>query len=214
MIAVDGYASTGKSTLAKKISAHLGIMYVDSGFFYRYATYFFIKTKSTDLDIFYKDVLQKTDFSIKENKPYLNEFSSDSNELRSPEVSNKVSEVSSKLIIRDWVNNLLHKIAKTNSLVMDGRDIGTVVFPDAKVKLFVTAKPETRAERRLSELVDKGFKPTYEETLQNIVSRDYADENRETSPLTKAKEAIVLDNTNITLEEFFSKGIKICTETL
>lgn len=211
IIAIDGHSSTGKSTFAKLIAAKLGYIYIDTGALYRGVTLFSIKNKLIDQNnLVNKKALQEklknlhlTFQATGENgksETYLDGENIET-EIRTLTVSNKVSHIAALPIVRKFVDTILIEIGKDKGVVMDGRDIGTAVFPNAELKIFMTADPLIRAERRLKEMQEKGEKASIEEVLKNIQERDYLDENRETAPLTKAADAILLDNSNMTVEQ-------------
>ncbi|MCF7559977.1 (d)CMP kinase [Sabulilitoribacter multivorans] len=222
-IAIDGFSSTGKSTVAKQIAKHLGYVYVDSGAMYRAVTLYAMQ----------KGLISKSDFNIealiyqlpsinisfKFNKSlgfaevYLNDVNVEK-EIRTLEVSSFVSKVAEVSEVRQKLVEQQQKMGKDKGVVMDGRDIGTVVFPDAELKLFMTASAETRAKRRYEELVERGDAVNFEQVLKNVKERDYIDSNREDSPLIKAKDAIEVDNSNMTLKEQFDKIIQLVKMTI
>ena len=215
-IAVDGYSSCGKSTLAKQIAEILGYLYIDSGAMYRAITLHGIKTGSIIGDKVDADELksQLTDVHVilqydpesKRSYPILNGENVDK-EIHSMEVANAVSRVSEIKEVREKLINLQKKAAESKGVVMDGRDIGTVVIPSAELKLFMTADANIRAERRFEQLKNKGTKVGYLEILNNIKSRDERDSKRELSPLVQADDAIILDNTHLTPEEQLTYAI-------
>lgn len=203
VIAIDGYSSCGKSTLAKAIAKKLNFIYVDSGSMYRAVTLHFLRNQ-TDLsdEQQVKEALNNIHLNFNsrdfESHITLNEEEV-SEEIRQMPVSEFVSEVSAHKLVREMMVSQQQKMGKSKNIVMDGRDIGTQVFPDAQVKLFMTADPKVRAERRYKELQAKGDQETtLEEVFENLAHRDYADTTREESPLTRAEDAIILDNTELT----------------
>jgi len=207
IIAIDGHSSCGKSTLAKDLAQELSYIYVDTGAMYRAMALFadqqgLIKdNKVTDIEKF-KTSLSDVSISFdrdKEGKLFtkLNDTNVEK-EIRSMRVSNMVSYVSSLDFVREKLVKSQQQLGKNKGIVMDGRDIGTVVFPEAEVKIFLTAPAKIRAQRRYDELNNKGETVKYEEVLDNIISRDYMDEHREISPLRKADDAITLDNSSMT----------------
>ncbi|MES2543243.1 MAG: (d)CMP kinase [Bacteroidota bacterium] len=217
-IAIDGYSSTGKSTLAKQLAKHLGYIYVDSGAMYRAVTLFAMKNGYIDQHFFDKETLIQglrfieLRFQFNEElgfaEMYLNDVNVE-NEIRTLEVSNFVSTIAEVSAVRAKLVEQQQQMGKEKGIVMDGRDIGTVVFPDADIKIFMTASAETRAQRRFKELTEKGAKVTFEEVLENVQKRDHIDTHREDSPLVKAKEAIETDNSNYTREEHFKKILEM-----
>ncbi len=210
VIAIDGFSSCGKSTFAKQIAKKLNYLFVDSGAMYRAVTLAFIKhniiEKGKVDSVKYLDTLSKIDvgFAFNDAKG-LFEVTLDGvvveNEIRKPEVANLVSVVAAIPEVRERMVELQRKLGEKKGIVMDGRDIGTVVFPNAELKIFMTADPVIRAERRLKELLEKGINITLDEVLANIKERDHLDQTRDVSPLQKAHDAIVLDNSHMTVEE-------------
>ncbi len=221
IIAIDGHSSTGKSSFAKVIAAKLGYIYVDTGALYRAVTYFaytngFIDNKCKIYKEGLKLTLPKNNITFKPGKDgksetYLNNANIEK-QIRTIEISNKVSHISAVPFVRDFIDNLLHKFGREKGVVMDGRDIGSAVFPDAELKIFMTASPEIRAQRRFDEIREAGGKDSYEEVLKNLKDRDYLDEHRTVAPLIKAKDAILLDNSNMTIPEQFVWLDKILSE--
>ena len=204
-IAIDGHSSTGKSTLARALASHLGILYLDSGAMYRAVALYANENKLFDAELIVQLDRVKVDFDSK-NQICLNGRVVES-EIRSMEVSSRVSGIAKLPAVRKKLVELQQMV--TQSVVMDGRDIGTVVFPQAVLKLFMTAKPEVRAKRRFEELVQQGKQVSYQEVLENLRSRDFEDENRETDTLKMATDAILLDNTEMTLEEQLREAIAL-----
>ena len=204
-IAIDGHSSTGKSTLARALASHLGILYLDSGAMYRAVALYANENKLSDAELIAQLDRVKVDFDSK-NQIRLNDRVVES-EIRSMEVNSRVSGIAKLLAVRKKLVELQQMVAQ--SVVMDGRDIGTVVFPQAILKLFMTAKPEVRAKRRFEELVQQGKQVSYQEVLENLRSRDFEDENRETDPLKMATDAILLDNTEMTLEQQLREAIAL-----
>jgi len=215
-IAIDGYSSCGKSTLAKQLAKTLGYNYVDTGAMYRAVTLYFIRNQ---IDLFHQsqvaDALSKIsiEFHLNELKQLSETFLNGENieeEIRvNPRVASAVSDVSAISEVRRFLVAQQQQMGKNKGLVMDGRDIGTVVFPDAELKLFVTANPQVRTQRRLDELTEKGQVTTFDEVLANLTKRDHIDSNRADSPLMQAKDAIILDNSNLTKTEQFEWVMKL-----
>lgn len=206
MVAIDGYSSCGKSTLAKALAKKLGFIYIDSGAMYRAITLYFLRN-NVDLENHdaIADALKHIELNF-HSKDYESHITLNgeevSDEIRLMPVSEAVSPVSAIKEVRKEMVKQQQRMGKSKNIVMDGRDIGTAVFPDAQVKFFMTADPKIRAERRYNEMVAKGDTSiTLEEVFENIAHRDYADTTRAESPLTRAEDAIILDNTDITEEE-------------
>lgn len=218
IIAIDGHSSTGKSTLAKQLAKYLGYVYVDTGAMYRAITLFAMKNNWISSAFCDKEKiiahLKKVRLMFKFNKElgfaeiYLNGKNVE-NEIRTLQVSNNVSKVAEISEVRTKLVEQQQNMGKKKGIVMDGRDIGTVVFPNAELKLFMTASAEIRAKRRFKELVDKKQKVTYEDVLQNVIQRDFIDSNREDSPLLQAKDAVVIDNSELSKEEQFALVLKL-----
>jgi cytidylate kinase len=211
-IAIDGYSSTGKSTIAKQLAKALGYIYVDSGAMYRAVTLYAMQNQLIEEGLFNKEQLiaQLKDIEIvfKFNNKlgfaevYLNGQNVES-EIRTLEVSQFVSQVSTLSEVRQQLVKQQQVFGKHKAVVMDGRDIGTVVFPNAELKLFMTASASIRAKRRYKELLDKGENISFEDVLENVKSRDLIDSTRNDSPLIKADDAIELDNSELSLEQQF-----------
>ena len=209
IIAVDGYSSTGKSTFAKMVAAEYGFLYLDSGAMYRGVTLYAMEAGIIGADGAIDEArLQKEigtldlHFGRAEGvtRLYLGERCIES-EIRTLQVSSYVSPVSAIPFVRNYVDDRLHAFSEGGRVIMDGRDIGTTVFPNAEVKIFMTADEQVRAQRRYAAMVAKGQNPSLEEVLANLKERDYIDSHRETSPLRRAEDAYVLDNTHMTLHE-------------
>lgn len=207
IIAIDGHSSCGKSTMAKDLAARLNYIYVDTGAMYRAVALFADKAglvrdnKLTDAEQL-RMLLPELVISFgrdKDNKLFtvLNGVNVE-NEIRTMKVSNMVSHISSLDFVREKLVKAQQELGKQKGIVMDGRDIGTVVFPQAELKIFLTARPEIRAQRRYDELRGKGEQVDFDAVLENIKSRDYLDETRDISPLRQADDAIVLDNSELT----------------
>lgn len=210
VIAIDGYSSTGKSTVAKQLAKELNYVYVDTGAMYRAVTYFALEEHLIGEGFFHSEALIKRlpeiHITFKFNKNlgfaevYLNEKNIES-KIRTLEVSQYVSPVATLSEVRRKLVEQQQLMGKDKGIVMDGRDIGTVVFPDAELKLFMIASAETRAKRRYKELLERGHNLSYEEVLENVTTRDRIDSTREDSPLVKAEDAIEIDNSDLTIEE-------------
>ncbi len=210
-IAIDGYSSCGKSTMAKALAKKIGYIYVDTGAMYRSVTLFALRNnlfnddgsvKADEL----KEMLPQVHISFKLNadtglpEAYLNGEMVE-RDIRGMEVSSHVSPIAAIPFVREALVAQQKAMGKEKGVVMDGRDIGTVVFPDAELKIFVTASPEVRAQRRYDELMGKGLPADYDGILANVQQRDYIDTHRETSPLRQADDALVLDNSHMTIAE-------------
>ncbi len=210
VIAVDGFSSCGKSSFAKLIAKRLGYLYIDSGAMYRAVTLGFIQNGLIENGVVKKDGLLENikrmdvgfslNLTTKKYETTLNEIVVEE-EIRSIGVANLVSVVAAIPEVRERMVELQRKLGVYKGIVMDGRDIGTVVFPNAELKIFMTADPKIRAERRLKELLEKGQKVSFDEILANIEARDHLDQTRDVSPLRKADDAIILDNSHMTLDE-------------
>ncbi|MBQ5541007.1 MAG: (d)CMP kinase [Bacteroidales bacterium] len=221
-IALDGHSSCGKSTLAKQLAAHYGFLFIDTGAMYRAVTLYALKNGivSSD-DKIDEDKLResmgKIEIAFKrvdnQNHTLLNGEDVEK-EIRQLEVSKRVSKISAIAFVREKLVDFQRRISENSSVVMDGRDIGTVVFPNAEVKFFVTANAEVRAERRYKELLEKGEKVDFNEIKQSVITRDKLDSEREVSPLRKAEDAIILDNSFMTREEQFEFAKNIIDKVL
>lgn len=213
-IAIDGHSSTGKSTIAKQLAKALGYVYVDTGAMYRAVTLFalengFVGGGNDNLLALIKTLPYiKIHFEFNAERGAADVFLNGrnvENEIRSMQVSNHVSKVAAVPEVRQMLVYQQQQLGKGKGVVMDGRDIGTVVFPDAELKLFMTAPAEVRAQRRYKELLEKGEKVSYQEVLDNVINRDYIDSHREASPLQKAPDAIEFDNSDMGIEEQFER---------
>ncbi|MFP4846334.1 (d)CMP kinase [Winogradskyella sp. PE311] len=209
-IAIDGFSSTGKSTIAKQIAKALNYIYVDTGAMYRAVTHFALKNNLIG-DGFFNSTelinkLNEIKISFKFNEElgfaevYLNEVNIEDS-IRTLEVSRFVSPVAAISEVRLKLVQQQQLMGKDKGIVMDGRDIGTVVFPEAELKIFMTASAETRAKRRYKELLERGHNLSYNDVLDNVTTRDHIDSTREDSPLVKAEDAIEIDNSDLTIEE-------------
>lgn len=212
IIAIDGFSSCGKSTMAKDLARQIGYLYIDSGAIYRAITLFSMRKGLIDdnrqineLELEKQLTEVKVEFKLNKDTDLSETYLNGENverEIRGMEVSGNVSTVSALSFVRTYTDTILRKMSEETGVVMDGRDIGTAVFPNAELKIFVTAQPEIRAQRRLDELRSKGDKTiTLDEVLENIKQRDFLDQNRKESPLRKADDAIVLDNSYLTKED-------------
>ena len=215
IIAIDGWSSCGKSTLAKELAKELGFLYVDSGAMYRAITLYFLRNhvdwtdksevkkalKEISLEFVYNDNSQQSEMHLNgENVEYV---------IRDLVVAEKVSDVAAIKEVRKFAVEQQQLMGKKKGIIMDGRDIGTVVFPKAELKIFLTADNAVRVERRFKELFDKNPNITIEEVKANLEMRDYIDSNREESPLRKADDAVLLDNTNLTAKETIQKVMQM-----
>ena len=204
-IAIDGPAGAGKSTIARKAAAELGFIYVDTGALYRSVAYYCI---SAGADVSVPESVEKLLPEITPELRFIDGVqhvfvngSDVSDKIRTPEVSMAASKVSAIPAVRAFLFDLQKKIARENDIIMDGRDIGTVVLPDADLKIFLTASPEARADRRYAELKDKPDAPAYEQVLADIIKRDHDDSTRAIAPLKQADDAVLCDTTKLSLEE-------------
>lgn len=218
IITIDGWSSCGKSTLAKQLAKALNYVYVDSGAMYRAITLYFLRNhvdwtdkkevvnalKDISLEFIFNEKSQQSEIYLNgENVEYV---------IRDLVIAEKVSDVAAIKEVREFAVAQQQKMGKGRGIVMDGRDIGTVVFPDAELKIFMTADNAVRVERRFKELYEKNPNVTIEEVKANLEMRDYIDSNREVSPLRQAEDALVLDNTNITEKEQFQQALKWAKE--
>lgn len=210
IVAVDGYSSTGKSTVAKIIAAKLGLIYIDTGAMYRVVTLEALRRGLIADGVIdqesLRESLKEINIGFKYNREqdfyetYLNgEYVEE--QIRGMEVSDQVSGIAALGFVREFLVAQQREMARNESVIMDGRDIGSVVFPDADVKFFMTASPAVRAQRRYKELIDKGVEVSYEEVEANVLKRDYIDAHREESPLKQTDDAIVVDNSDMTVED-------------
>lgn len=219
-IAIDGFSSTGKSTLAKQLAKHLGYIYVDTGAMYRAVAFFAMQNNLISVDSFnkvelvnkLKDIVLEFKFNAELGfaEMYLNGQNVEK-AIRTIEVSGFVSKVAEISEVRAKLVEQQQEMGKNKAIVMDGRDIGTVVFPDAELKIFMTASASTRAQRRYDELLQKGDSVTYEEVLKNVEERDYIDTHREDSPLVMAEDAVEIDNSYLTKELQFQAVLDLAT---
>lgn len=205
IIAIDGYSSTGKSSFAKIIANEFSFLYLDSGALYRGVTLFAIENgfiaEDNTIDVpGLTKALENLDIHFGPGGTYIGPRCIEQ-EIRSLAVADKVSPIATVAQVRNYVDRKLREAGNRKRVVMDGRDIGTTVFPDAELKLFMTADPLIRARRRAAELQAKGQKADIEDVLRNLQERDYIDSHREVSPLMQAKDAIVLDNSNMTMQD-------------
>lgn len=205
IIAIDGYSSTGKSSFAKLIAKEFGFTYLDSGALYRAVTLFAQENGLISGDNVISPALEKALEGLElhfdsSNRTFIGDRCVET-EIRSMPVSSQVSPISAVAYVRRFVDDILHRCAASRRVVMDGRDIGVTVFPDAEVKIFMTADPIVRARRRFDEMVLKGQNPVMEEVLENLRRRDEIDSHREVSPLARAADSYLLDNSGMTIGE-------------
>ncbi|MCI6771025.1 MAG: (d)CMP kinase [Oscillospiraceae bacterium] len=217
-IAIDGPAGAGKSTIARKAASELGFIYIDTGALYRTVGVAAMRQNKLGSDSEIESVLTdelsvELRFSDGIQKMYLN-GEDVSEAIRTPEASMAASKVSAVPAVRAYLFDLQKRIAKENNCLMDGRDIGTVVLPDADVKIFLTASPEARAKRRYKELVEKGSDVKYEDVLSDMIKRDYDDSHRAIAPLKQAEDAILVDTSDIGLEESIALIIRTIKENI
>lgn len=222
-IAIDGFSSTGKSTVAKQLAKELGYVYIDTGAMYRaVALYAMNNSMITENSFDRKALIERLPsvdlkFIFDENLGFAAIYLNGENveeQIRKMDVSNHVSTVASVSEVREKLVSLQKAMGEEKGIVMDGRDIGTVVFPNAELKIFMTASPEERAGRRFKELDGKGEKVSYEEVLKNVVDRDHMDTTREDSPLVMAEDAIEIDNSYLTKEEQFKIVKELAEEVI
>ena len=220
VIAVDGYSSTGKSTLAKALAKKLNYVFVDSGAMYRAITLYFLRERinwdnTAEVNAALQNITLDFEYNAEKGKSdmLLNEENVEA-EIREMLVSEKVSDVSTVKEVREFAVAQQQKMGEKKGIVMDGRDIGTTVFPDAELKIFVTAAPEVRVERRFKQLYEINPSINIEDVKKNLEMRDYIDSHREVSPLRQADDAIVLDNSDLTREEQLERALKLVKERI
>jgi CMP/dCMP kinase len=222
-IAIDGFSSTGKSTLAKELAKKLGYVYVDTGAMYRAVTLYAMQNKFIDDAFFDKEALInslpaiKLEFKFNPDLGFAEMYLNGANvetAIRTLEVSGFVSKVAEISQVRKKLVQQQHEMGKNKAIVMDGRDIGTVVFPDAELKIFMTSGADTRAQRRFDELQQKGEDVTYENVLKNVMERDYIDTHRQDSPLVIANDAVEIDNSYLSRKEQFDLVLELVDDIL
>ncbi|GGZ70774.1 (d)CMP kinase [Algibacter mikhailovii] len=222
-IAIDGFSSTGKSTIAKQLAKHLVYVYVDTGAMYRSVALYALQNGFISADHFNQEALilqlPKIELSFKFNgdlgyaEVYLNGINVEK-KIRTLEVSSFVSQIATVSEVRKKLVEQQQKMGEDKGVVMDGRDIGTIVFPNAELKLFMVASAETRAERRYKELITRGDEVKYEAVLKNVTDRDYLDTTRKDSPLIKAIDAIEIDNSLLSIEQQFDKVLELAKKAI
>jgi CMP/dCMP kinase len=222
-IAIDGFSSTGKSTLAKELAKKLGYVYVDTGAMYRAVTLYAMQNKFISDAFFDKEALInslpaiKLEFKFNPDLGFAEMYLNGANvetAIRTLEVSGFVSKVAEISQVRKKLVQQQHEMGKNKAIVMDGRDIGTVVFPDAELKIFMTSGADTRAQRRFDELQQKGEDVTYENVLKNVMERDYIDTHRQDSPLVMANDAVEIDNSYLSRKEQFDLVLELVDDIL
>ena len=213
-IAIDGPAGAGKSTIAKRLAKELGFYYVDTGAIYRTVAYFLdllgVSPKDVDgVERYIDELTVEIEYDENGEQHMIMNGMDVTNDIRTPEISIKSSLVSAHAVVREMLLEMQREVARQHNVIMDGRDIGTVVLPNADVKIFLTASPEVRAKRRTDELTAKGQKAVYETILKEIIQRDYQDSHRLVAPLKQADDAVLVDTSNLNIEEVMEtiKGI-------
>lgn len=218
-VAIDGPAGAGKSSVAKAVGKQLGLLYVDTGALYRTVGLAALRkgvdpSSKAEVETLLKEISVEMDFSETSGQVVLLNGEDVTCLIRTPEVSMTASDISALPIVREYLLGLQRNIAKTKNVIMDGRDIGTVVLPDAQVKIFLTASPESRAERRYKELVEKGEKTTVKDVLRDVIKRDYNDTNRKAAPLRPAEDSVLVDTTNLDFDGSVETVAKIIRERI
>ena len=218
-VALDGPAGAGKSSIAKRAAAALDFIYVDTGALYRTIGLAASRrgvepVASPEVEELLSSINVDLTFNEKGDQVVLLDGEDVSGVIRTPEASMMASKISAIPAVRAYLLDLQRNMAKTHNVIMDGRDIGTVVLPDAQVKIFLTASPEARAQRRYTELVEKGMDVKYEDILQDVITRDYNDTHRETAPLKPAEGCVMVDTTELDLEQSIEKIISVIKENI
>jgi len=218
-IAIDGPAGAGKSTMARALAKELGYYYVDTGAIYRTVAYFLdllgISPKDTDgVERYIDELTIKIEYDQEGRQHMIMNGMDVTDDIRTPDISMKASTVSAQPVVREVLLDMQRQVAREHNVIMDGRDIGTVVLPKATVKFFLTASPQVRAQRRTSELLAKGEKAVFAEVLKDIEKRDHQDTTRAIAPLKQAKDAILLDTSEMTIEEVTGEMKRIVREKL
>lgn len=213
IVAIDGPAGSGKGTITKKVGEKLGLINIDTGAMFRCVTLNIIQEKvSLDEEEKIKEILEKIEIDLKEKEEVFLNGRDVSKTIREEEVTKMVSPVSVIPMVREKMLTLQRQMAEGKNIIMEGRDIGTVVFPNADVKIYLDASPEERARRRVKQNQEKGIDSSYEEVLRNIMDRDQRDLNREIAPLKQAEDAIYIDSSNMTIDEVVNKIVGIIQE--
>ena len=218
-IAIDGPAGAGKSTIAKALAKELGYYYVDTGAIYRTVAYFLdllgISPKDVDgVERYIDELTVKIEYDEEGKQHMLMNGMDVTDEIRTQDISQKASLVSAHAVVREVLLDMQRQVAREHNVIMDGRDIGTVVLPKANVKIFLTASPEVRAKRRTDELLAKGQKADFEQTLKDIQQRDYQDTHRPIAPLKMARDSVKLDTSDLTIEEVIGEMKRIAGEKI
>ncbi len=215
-IAIDGPAGAGKSTIARAIAREMSFIYVDTGALYRAIGLYMIKNRIDDDELIVSSLNKiKVDLKFVDNEQKIFLCGSEvSGEIRTPEVSMMASRVSAILAVREFLLDLQRDLAQKNNVIMDGRDIGTVILPDADVKIFLTASLEKRTDRRYKEMLEKGLNVTYDGILNDIKKRDYDDSHRKVAPLKPAADAVVVDTSEYNLEESINLVLDVIKKKL
>ncbi len=218
-VALDGPAGAGKSSIAKRAAKELGFIYVDTGALYRTIGLAATRAKvdpvdSPEVDALLEKIKVELTFNENGEQIVLLDGEDVSGEIRTPEASMTASKISAIPKVRAYLLDLQRDMAKTNDVIMDGRDIGTVVLPDAQVKIFLTASPEARAGRRYKELIEKGMSVKYEDILSDVIERDYNDTHRETAPLKAAEDSVTVDTTELDFEQSVEAVISVIKEKI
>lgn len=215
-IAIDGPAGAGKSTIAKAVAKKLSFIYVDTGALYRAMGLYALKNNlNSENKVIFSLKEIKVDLKFENNSQKVFLYDEDvSEQIRTPEVSMMASKVSAISAVREFLFDLQRDLARKNNVIMDGRDIGTVILPDANVKIFLTASPEKRAQRRYKELIEKGLQVSYDNILNDIIKRDADDSNREIAPLKAAPDAIFVDTSEYNLEESIALVLNVIKNKL
>ena len=218
-IAIDGPAGAGKSTIAKRLAKELGYMYVDTGAIYRTVAYFMdllgVSPKDADgVERYIDELTIEIEYDEEGTQHMIMNGMDVSGDIRTQDISQKASLVSAQPVVREVLLDMQRDVAKAHNVIMDGRDIGTVVLPKADVKIFLTASPEVRAQRRCAELLEKGQNVNYEQVLKDIIQRDYQDTHRPIAPLKMCRDSIKLDTSDMTIDEVVAEMRRIVKEKI